>query len=178
MQNDLAARLICAIRDIPDFPQPGILFRDVTTLLLKPALVAEAINALWEPFADEGVTHVVAVEARGFIVGTGISMRRGLPLVLLRKAGKLPGARIAETYSLEYGSATMEIHSDVFRKGDRALIVDDVLATGGTAAAAGRLVERCGAGIAGYGFLAELVPLEGRKKLGSAKVISLLSYGP
>ncbi len=178
MQNDLAARLRRAIRDIPDFPQPGILFRDVTTLLLKPDLVAEAIEALWQPFADAGVTHIVAVEARGFVVGMGVSMRRNLPLVLLRKAGKLPGARLAESYELEYGRAMLEIHADVLHTGDRALIVDDVLATGGTACAAGRLVRRCGASVAGFGFLAELVPLGGRGKLEDTRIVSLLSYGP
>jgi adenine phosphoribosyltransferase len=176
MQSDLAARLRRSIRDIPDFPQPGVLFRDVTTLLLRPDLVAEAIDALWDPFEQAGVTHVVAVEARGFIVGTGIAMRRALPLVLLRKAGKLPGARLTESYDLEYGQATLEIHADVLRSGDRALIVDDVLATGGTACAAGRLVKRCGAAVAGYGFLAELVMLNGRGKLEGEKVVSLLEY--
>jgi adenine phosphoribosyltransferase len=178
MDAELAARLRRAIRNIPDFPQPGILFRDVTTLLLRPSLVHEAIDALWEPFSGAGITHVVAVEARGFIVGTGISLSRGIPLVLLRKAGKLPGIRLAESYDLEYGKAMLEIHADVLKEGDRALIVDDVLATGGTACAAGRLVQRCGATIAGYGFLAELLLLKGKEKLGDVPVISLIDYGP
>jgi adenine phosphoribosyltransferase len=161
---------------VPDFPKPGILFRDVTTLLLYPGLVREALDGLWERFSDVGVTHVVAIEARGFIVGAGISLLRNLPLVLLRKPGKLPSARHSESYDLEYGSAALEVHSDALRAGDRALVVDDVLATGGTAAAAGRLIQRCGGLVVGFGFLAELDFLSGRQRLVDAPVFSLLHY--
>ncbi|MDM7916124.1 MAG: adenine phosphoribosyltransferase [Candidatus Eisenbacteria bacterium] len=176
MRDDLPERLRRSIRDIPDFPQPGVLFRDVTTLLLDPGLVAEAIDALWETFDRRGITHVVAVEARGFILGMGIAMRCKLPLVLMRKPGKLPAERLSEEYELEYGKGRLEVHADALRPGDRVLIVDDVLATGGTAAAAGRLVRRCGAELVGYAFLAELGFLEGRARLEGCHVLSLLRY--
>lgn len=165
-----------AIRDVPDFPRPGILFRDVTTLLLRPDLVREALGGLWTPFAGSGVTHIVAIEARGFILGAGLSLLHQLPLVLLRKKGKLPAATHVESYDLEYGSASLELHRDALGAGARALVVDDVLATGGTAAAAGRLVSRCGAALTGYGFLAELDSLGGRARLADAPVHSLLHY--
>jgi len=176
MGDDLATRLREAIRDIPDFPQPGVLFRDVTTLLMQPSLLREATEALWRPFAAEQVSHIVALEARGFIFGGVIAVERGLPLVIMRKPGKLPAAVHAEKYDLEYGSATLEVHRDAIGVGDRALVVDDVLATGGTAAAAGRLVERCGAEIAGFSFLAELDLLGGRRSLPGAQIVSLVHY--
>jgi adenine phosphoribosyltransferase len=176
MPPDLDLRLRGAIRDIPDFPKPGILFRDVSTLLLHPDLVSEAIDALWREFSDASVTHVVAIEARGFVIGAGLALRQSLPLVLLRKPGKLPAKCFREAYDLEYGQAALEIHADALSSGQNALIVDDVLATGGTAAAAGRLVERCGAAVVGYGFLAELDFLGGRSKLLDAPVASLVHY--
>jgi adenine phosphoribosyltransferase len=176
MGDDLAARLREAIRDIPDFPQPGVLFRDVTTLLMRPLLLREAIDALWQPFAGERVSHIVALEARGFIFGGAMAVERGLPLVIMRKPGKLPAAVHAEEYELEYGNATLEVHADALGRTDRALVVDDVLATGGTAAAAGRLVARCGAELVGYTFLAELDFLNGRGKLEGTRVVSVLHY--
>jgi adenine phosphoribosyltransferase len=176
MPNDLSARLEKAIRDVPDFPKPGIIFRDVTTLLLQPDLVSAAIDALWEEFAGRPTTHIVAIEARGFVIGAGLALRHRLPLVLLRKPGKLPSKSLSESYDLEYGSASLEIHADALRAGDRALIVDDLLATGGTAAAAGKLVRRCGASVSGYGFFVELDFLAGRAKLNDAPVASLLHY--
>ena len=177
MGTDLAARLREAIRDIPDFPRRGILFRDITTLLLRPDLLREAVHALWEPFAASEVTQIAALEARGFVIGSALAVDRHLPLVLMRKPGKLPAARFGEEYHLEYGSAGLEVHRDALAPGDRVLIVDDVLATGGTAAAAGRLVERCGATVAGYAFLAEIAALEGRRQIEGRTVVSLLLYG-
>jgi adenine phosphoribosyltransferase len=176
MGDDLATRLRESIRDIPDFPKPGVLFRDVTTLLMQPSLLREATEALWRPFADDGVSHIVALEARGFIFGGALALERGLPLVIMRKPGKLPAAVHSEEYELEYGRATLEVHTDALGETDRALVVDDVLATGGTAAAAGRLVGRCGAALVGYAFLAELDFLNGRAKLQEARVESLLRY--
>ena len=176
MGNDLATDLRAAIRDIPDFPRPGVLFRDVTTLLLRPSLFCQAVEALWVPFAGERVTHIVALEARGFIFGGAMAALHRLPLVIMRKPGKLPAAIHAEEYELEYGRAQLEVHKDGLGPGDRSVIVDDVLATGGTAAAAGRLVERCGASLAGYSFLAELEYLGGRQKLRGAPVVSLVRY--
>ena len=176
MGDDLAARLRGAIRDIPDFPKPGVLFRDVTTLLVQPALLREATEALWRPFAGDRVTHIVALEARGFIFGGAMAVERMLPLVIMRKPGKLPAAVHSEEYELEYGNATLEVHRDALGAGDRALVVDDVLATGGTAAAAGRLVNRCGAELIGCSFLAELDFLGGRSKLAGARLFSLLHY--
>ena len=176
MGDDLATRLREAIRDIPDFPQPGVLFRDVTTLLIQPSLLREATEALWRPFAGDRVSHIVALEARGFIFGGAMAVERGLPLVIMRKPGKLPAAVHAEEYELEYGKATLEVHRDALGEDDRALVVDDVLATGGTAAAAGRLVDRCGAAVVGFSFLAELDFLSGRMKLPGGRIVSLLHY--
>ncbi len=175
MPNDLSVRLEKAIRDVPDFPKPGIIFRDVTTLLLRPDLVSDAIEALWEPFAGLR-RYVVAIESRGFVIGAGLALRHRLPFVPLRKPGKLPSKSLSESYDLEYGSASLEIHADALRAGDRALVVDDLLATGGTAAAAGKLVRRCGASVSGYGFFVELDFLAGRAKLNDAPVASLLHY--
>lgn len=176
MHSDLPLRLRDSIRAIPDFPKPGILFRDVTTLLLKPNLVAEAADAIWEPYAASGVTHIIAIEARGFILGAGLALLHRLPLVLLRKPGKLPSTTIAESYDLEYGKSMLEVHADALSSSDRGLVVDDLLATGGTAAAAGRLVRRCGAEVAGYAFLVELDDLGGRARLADAPVVSLVRY--
>jgi adenine phosphoribosyltransferase len=177
MKDDLAARVRTAIRNIPDFPQPGVLFRDVSTLLLRPDLMHEAIEAMCELPGGKGATHVVAVEARGFVFGAGIALARSLPLVLVRKPGKLPAARISEHYALEYGEGTLEMHADAIPPGARAWIVDDVLATGGTAGATGRLVRRAGGEVSGYLFLAEIEFLGGRAILSDAPVESLVRYG-
>jgi adenine phosphoribosyltransferase len=178
MNNDLAARVRDAIRNIPDFPKPGVLFRDVSTLFLKPDLLRETVDAMAASPAGAAATHIVAVEARGFVFGAGIALRRGLPLVLVRKPGKLPFGTIAERYALEYGEGTLEMHVDAIPPGALAWIVDDVLATGGTAAATGRLVRRAGAEVAGYLFLAEIEVLGGRGRLTDAPVEALVRYAP
>ncbi len=178
MNNDLSARVRSAIRNIPDFPQPGVLFRDVSTLLLRPELFGETIAAMADSPAGATATHVVAVEARGFVLGAGIALRRGLPMVLVRKPGKLPFETISERYALEYGEGTLEMHADAIPRGAVAWIVDDVLATGGTAAATGRLVRRAGGDVAGYLFLAEIDALGGRGRLTDAPVESLVRYAP
>lgn len=177
MQSDLATRVRSAIRNIPDFPQPGVMFRDVSTLFLQSDLFRDAVHDLASRQGGIEASHIVAIEARGFVLGACIALQRGLPLVLVRKPGKLPGRTIVEKYSLEYGEGSLEVHADAIPAGARAWVVDDVLATGGTAAAVGRLVARSGAAVAGYLFLAEIDFLGGRAALQDAPVESLVRYG-
>ncbi len=157
------------VRDVPDFPKPGILFRDITPLLLDPRALGRAVELLVEPFRATGVTRVVAVEARGFALGAPAALALEAGLVLVRKPGKLPGATRRASYRLEYGTDALEMHVDALGRGDRALIVDDVLATGGTAAATVALVEQAGAEVAGLGFLIELADLGGRARIGAGR---------
>lgn len=164
------------IRDVPDFPQPGILFRDITPLLADANGLREAIDVL---VADARVTQpdaIVGIESRGFIFGAPLADRLGLPFVPVRKPGKLPAARMSVEYSLEYGESRLDIHQDALSPGDRAYIVDDLLATGGTALAAAKLVELLGGVVAGFGFVIELEALGGRRVLGAYGVQSLLRY--
>lgn len=175
MEPSLPERLRRVIRDVPDFPKPGILFRDITTLLRRADLMREALDALWEPFAGK-VDAVAGIESRGFLVGAPLAWNRGLPFVPIRKPGKLPAAVLREEYSLEYGTDAVEIHRDALAAGQRVLVVDDLLATGGTAAAAIRLVERTGARMAGLAFLIELGFLRGRDRLAGREVRVLVSY--
>jgi len=171
----LPDRLRAAIRDVPDFPKPGILFRDITTLLARPELVDEALAALWEPFAG-GTDLVAGVESRGFILGATIAALHRLPFVPLRKPGKLPAAVWRESYALEYGSDALEMHQDAIQAGQRVLVIDDLLATGGTAAAAVRLVEHARGAVVGIATLAELTFLNGRSRLGAYRVHTLVRY--
>jgi adenine phosphoribosyltransferase len=164
------------IRSIPDFPKPGVLFRDITPLLASPAALAAVEERLSRPWIELQPTAVVGIESRGFIFGVLIARRLGVKFVPLRKEGKLPSTRISESYALEYGEAVLEIHDDAVGKDDRVLIVDDLLATGGTAAAAARLVERLGARILGFGFVVELAFLHGREALGTHPVVALVTY--
>jgi adenine phosphoribosyltransferase len=165
-----------AIRDVAGFPKPGILFKDITPVLLDPQLFDQAVQGMATPFESAGVTRIVAIESRGFMFGAPISLRLQAGLVPVRKPGKLPGIRERVEYSLEYGTDALEMHADAIGPGDRVLVVDDVLATGGTAAAAARLVEARGAELAGFSFLLELAFLEGRSRLMAWQVESLLSY--
>lgn len=155
------------VRDVPDFPSPGILFRDVTPLLGQPRALTAAIDALAAPWFDapEGVTKVAAIESRGFLFGVGVAERLGVGFVPVRKPGKLPWERLREEYALEYGTDAVEVHTDSVAAHDRVLVIDDVLATGGTAAAAGALLRRAGAAVCGFGFLVELPVLAGRSRL-------------
>lgn len=153
------------IRTIPDFPKPGITFRDITTLLSDPGGLRMAIDGLARPFADAGIDKVAGLEARGFILGGAVAQALGAGFVPVRKAGKLPGEVIAESYSLEYGDATFELHADAIEPGETVLIVDDLLATGGTAAAGAMLAERLGARIAACTFVIDLPDLGGRARL-------------
>jgi adenine phosphoribosyltransferase len=168
-------RFLAKVRDIPDFPTPGILFKDITPALADPEGLAEIVDGLASLADDRGVDRVLAVEARGFLLAAPVAYRLGAGLVLVRKAGKLPSAVEAEPYSLEYGHDRLEIHADAFHPGDRVLIVDDVLATGGTAAAAARLVERLGGEVVGLAFLLELGFLDGRARLAGHRVDSLVT---
>jgi len=174
-RNTLEA-FYAAIRDVPDFPKPGIVFRDITPMLLDPGLFKRAVRSMAAPFKDSRVDRVMAIESRGFILGAPIALALGAALVPARKPGKLPWRRHRVEYELEYGTDAIEVHEDAIGRGHRVLIVDDVLATGGTAAAAARAVEKAGGRLVGLSFLIELAMLAGRKRLGKSTVASLLTY--
>jgi len=173
---DVEAELRRYIRDVPDFPKPGILFRDLTPLLGNAQALQLAVKALADPFRGAGVDCVVGTEARGFILGTPVALDLGVGFVPVRKPGKLPFDTHAFHYELEYGTNTLEIHVDGIEPGQKVLLVDDLLATGGTAVAGGRLISRLGATVHGYAFLAELTFLAGRDKLEGSNIFSLLQY--
>jgi adenine phosphoribosyltransferase len=164
------------IRDIPGFPQPGILFKDITPLLADARAFARCIGALADAFAGDGVDKVLGIEARGFIVAAPVALRLGAGFVPVRKPGKLPWQVRHEPYRLEYATDGLEVHTDALAPGERALIVDDVLATGGTASAAVRLVESLGGHVVGLGCILELGFLGGRGKLGDLRTVCLLDY--
>jgi adenine phosphoribosyltransferase len=176
MNDDLELRLRASVRDVPDFPKPGIVFKDITPILADGALFRAATEAMAKQFAADGITHVVAVESRGFILGAPVAQHLGAGFVPARKRGKLPWETLREEYALEYGTDVLEIHVDALPRGARIVIVDDVLATGGTAAAVAALVNRSGASLRGFAFLMALGFLGGRSRLGDARVESLLSY--
>lgn len=173
MAELLAASLI---RDVPDFPKPGILFKDITPVVENPAAFKEVCHLLAEDAKAHGAEVIVGIESRGFIFGTPIAIELDLPFAMARKLGKLPYERISEEYALEYGTNTVEMHVDSVKPGQKAYIVDDLLATGGTAAAAGRLVERLGGEVCGFGCLIELSFLEGRRNLPSMPITALLEF--
>lgn len=162
------------VRDIPDFPTPGILFRDITPLLADAGSLRMAVDAMAAPFA--GIGTVVAIESRGFILGAPVAYTLGAGLALVRKVGRLPAETVREEYALEYGVNTVELHRDAVQAGERVLIVDDLLATGGTVRAAVNLVEQLGATVAGISVLAELSFLSGRDQLAGYDVRSLIVY--
>jgi adenine phosphoribosyltransferase len=164
------------IRSVPDFPKPGINFFDITTLLKEPAGLKATIEALSAPYADGKIDVVVGIESRGFILGSAVAEQIGAGFVPVRKPGKLPARAIKEVYELEYGKDAIEIHADAIEQGQRVLIVDDVLATGGTAAATTRLVKRLEGELHGLAFLIELTFLEGKKRLTGENVYSVLQY--
>jgi adenine phosphoribosyltransferase len=164
------------IRDIPDFPKPGIIFKDITPLLKDPGALNYAVGLIHKAYADSGVTAVAGIESRGFIFGCPIARDFGVGFVPIRKPGKLPYKTCSQKYELEYGTDCIEMHIDAVGPGDKVLIVDDLLATGGTAAAAKLLVESTGAEVVGFGFVIELGFLNGIAKLGDARVLSLIKY--
>lgn len=168
--------LYAAIRDVADFPKPGVRFKDITPLLLDPVAFGRATELMASPYRGAGVTRVVAIESRGFLLAAPISLALGAGLVPIRKPGKLPAARGRVEYALEYGTDALEMHRDALTGGDRVLVVDDVLATGGTAEAAGRLVRDHGGSLAGYSFLIQLDSFNGRERLGESRVEAVLRY--
>jgi adenine phosphoribosyltransferase len=171
-----AAFLRPYVRDIPDHPQPGVVFKDITPLLADAEAFARSVDALAAPFADRKIDKVLGIEARGFVFAAPVAYRHRAGFVPVRKAGKLPWEIEREEYELEYGTDLLEIHRDAVHPGEQVLIVDDVLATGGTASAAVRLTERLGGEVAGLAFLLELEFLAGRKKLPDADVHAVISY--
>jgi adenine phosphoribosyltransferase len=164
------------IRHVPDFPKPGILFYDVTTLLRDPEGFRMVIDSLATPYQDRGITAVVGIESRGFILGSAVADRIGAGFVPVRKVGKLPAECIRATYELEYGTDSLEMHRDAIDTGQRVLVVDDLLATGGTARATVDLVKEVGGVVDGVAFLIELVALNGRAKLTGERIHAVLQY--
>ncbi|MGW9022980.1 adenine phosphoribosyltransferase [Streptomyces sp. NPDC055722] len=163
--TDITALLLSRIRDVPDHPQPGVMFKDITPLLADPEAFTALTDALAELAVRHGATKIVGLEARGFILGAPAAVRAGVGFVPVRKAGKLPGATLRQAYDLEYGSAEIEVHAEDLSAADRVMVVDDVLATGGTAEASLQLIRRAGAGVAGVSVLMELGFLGGRARL-------------
>ena len=170
------AALRSLVRDIDDFPKPGVVFKDITPLLGDATSFVHMVDALAAPFAGRGITKVLGIEARGFIAGAPVADRLGAGFVPVRKAGKLPWQVEKEEYVLEYGTDLLEIHRDAVSPGEVTLIVDDVMATGGTAEATVRLVEKLGANVAGLAFIIELGFLDGRRRLAGREIHSLITY--
>ena len=170
--TDIAELIKSRIRDIADYPQPGVMFKDITPLLADPVALAAVVSALAS--GHEVVDKVAGIEARGFILAAPVALQLGAGFVPVRKQGKLPGPTYAQSYDLEYGSATIEVHQDAFAPGERVLIVDDVLATGGTGSATAELVRKAGAEVAGIAVIMELSFLDGRSRLPDAAIRSLL----
>ena len=173
---DISTRLQSAIRDIPDFPKPGILFRDITPLLADPKLFRESIGEFARICRASGAESIAGIDARGFLFGATVAYELGLGFVPIRKKGKLPFRTITESYDLEYGSAEIEIHTDAFRNGERVALIDDLLATGGTAGAAIKLIRHAGASVVAAAFLIELCGLGGRAALGDVPIEALVKY--
>ncbi|MCX7944411.1 MAG: adenine phosphoribosyltransferase [Deltaproteobacteria bacterium] len=164
------------VRNIPDFPKKGILFRDITPMLLEHKIFSSLVNEFVKRLKGKNIDKIVAIESRGFIFGGAIANKLGVGLAIVRKPGKLPFETIKETYNLEYGKDSLEIHKDAIKRGEKVVIFDDVLATGGTARATGKLVRRLGGEVFEYNFLIELSSLNGVKKLKGEKVFSLIKF--
>ena len=172
----IGARLRAAIRDVPDFPKAGIVFKDITPILSDAVLFNDVVEHLAERFSDDAIQVVAGIESRGFIFGAPLALLLGASFVPIRKVGKLPAEKVRVDYELEYGTDSLEAHADAVAPGQRVLIVDDVLATGGTAEAAGRLVKSLGGDLVGYCILVELAFLGGRAKLGDVPLTTLVTY--
>lgn len=176
--DNLETEIKSIIRDVPNFPKDGILFKDISTLLLKPELSNKILDALVAHYQDQSIDAIAGIESRGFLFGHALALRLNKPFVLIRKAGKLPATKISHSYELEYGSSTIEIHSDAIQKGERILIHDDLLATGGSAVAAALLIQKAGGVVVGFSLLIELEFLAGRERLKpfSKNIHSLVTY--
>lgn len=161
----LEERLKGTIRDVPNFPKEGIIFKDISTIMLDPILSADVIEHLFNLYKDQGIEAVAGIESRGFLFGYPLAIKLGVPFILIRKQGKLPYKKISFAYELEYGRATIEMHTDAISSGQKVLIHDDLLATGGSAAAAAELIQKCGGVVAGFNFLVSLDFLNGEEKL-------------
>lgn len=169
-------QLTSLIRDIPDFPEPGIVFKDITPVLADGDAFGTLVDALAKPYFDAGITKVAGIEARGFTLATPVAERLGAGFIPIRKPGKLPWRTVREDYSLEYGTDSLEVHTDAVHQGERVLVVDDVIATGGTAAAAIRLLRGIGADIVGFSVFIELAFLSGKELLDGVPLHALVSY--
>ncbi len=171
-------RIKNTIRDVHNFPKEGIVFKDITPIMLDPILSKDMLDSLVEKYKNEKIDAIAGIESRGFLFGYPLAIQLGVPFILIRKIGKLPYNKISHSYDLEYGSATIEMHVDAVSKGQKVLIHDDLLATGGSAEAAAKLLQKCGAEIAGFNFLVSLDFLEGKNKLTnfSDKIISFVNY--
>ncbi|UCF63006.1 MAG: adenine phosphoribosyltransferase [bacterium] len=164
------------IRNVPDFPVKGIQFKDITTLLKNGELLAQAVDQMYDPFRELEIDKIVGIEARGFIFGSALAYKLNLGFIPIRKPGKLPAEVETEEYNLEYGQDSIEMHRDAIEEGEKILIVDDLLATGGTAAAAARLIDKLGGEVVGFSFLIELTELKARSLLKNYKVYSLMQF--
>lgn len=178
MSETIEKALKTAIRDVIDFPKPGIVFKDITPILMDDELSNQVVDFLVDVYKDKGLDAVAGIESRGFLFGFPLAMRLGIPFVLIRKKGKLPYDKISHDYELEYGHATIEMHTDAIKPGQKILIHDDLLATGGSAHAAAQLIQKCRGEVAGFNFLVELDFLNGREKLLpiSEELVSLTRY--
>ncbi len=176
MEDSAESAIRNAILDIPDYPKKGIIFRDITPLLKDPRAFRMCIDGLAQQLRGMKIDYILGIESRGFIIGAALAYMLNAGFVPIRKEGKLPRDRIARLYELEYGSATLEMHRDAIERGSNVLIVDDLLATGGTAKAAAELATELGGKLLGFAFVIELLDLNGRKKLGKSRVISLVKY--
>lgn len=176
IMTDINSHLKQYIRDIPDFPIEGIMFRDITTLLANHGAFRDTIDGLLEPYRDQKIDKVVVIESRGFIFGTPMAYELDAGVVPVRKPGKLPAETLTEEYALEYGTNTLQIHTDAIERGERVIIVDDLLATGGTVEASIKLVENLGGDIVGISVLAELLGLKGRDRIQGYEIHSLVQY--
>jgi adenine phosphoribosyltransferase len=168
--------LASLIRNVPDFPKEGIGFKDITTLLKDGEGFRLCVQNMWEPFKEDGIKKIAGIESRGFILGSAMAYEHGLPFIPFRKPGKLPAETVSESYALEYGEDSIELHVDAVEHGERVLVVDDLLATGGTAAAACKLIEKLGGVVGGVSLMIELSFLAGRKKLEGRKINVLINF--